>query len=73
MALSLKEFDEMVGASKENHVQLCVVHNKLFEPVMMKARAMVSGGSIGGLVGIDIKELSQSDALLLMNKDHLVS
>ena len=70
MALNLEEVSEMVVASKRNHVKLCEVHNKLFEPVMMKARAMVSKGSIGDFVGMDIKELSLTDAALLMNKEH---
>ena len=70
IALSLKEVDEMISASKGDHVKLCVVHNKLFEPVMIKARARVREGSIGDLVGIDIKELSRSDSRLLVNKDH---
>ena len=70
MALNLKEVDEMVGASKGNHVKLCVVHNKLFEPVMIKAQAMVSQGSIGDVVGVNITESSLTDAGLLMNRDH---
>lgn len=69
MAFSVKEADEMMAASKRNHVKLCVVHNKLFEPVLMKARAMVNEGSIGDLVGIDIKDLSEAVALIA-NKDH---
>ena len=70
MALSIREVDEMVNASKGNHVKLCQVHNKLFEPVMMKARATVSEGGIGDLTGIDIKGLSLTGAVLLMNREH---
>ncbi|MFC1980193.1 Gfo/Idh/MocA family protein, partial [Chloroflexota bacterium] len=72
VALSLKEADEMASAAKQNNVKLCTVHNKLFEPVMMKAHAMVSTGSIGDVVGIDIQVLhSQGKAdLILMNREH---
>ena len=42
MTLSLKEADEMVNASKENKAKLCVVHNELFLPVVLRAKFMVS-------------------------------
>ncbi len=72
MALNLREADEMASAAKQHNVKLCQVHNKLFEPVMMKARAMVSAGGIGDLAGIDIQVLhSQGRAnLMLMNREH---
>ncbi len=70
MALDVLTVDRMVDTSKRNHVKLCVVHNKLFEPVMMKARAMVNQGGIGDLVGIDVKEYVRREDPLLMNKDH---
>lgn len=70
MALSLKEADDMVRASKGNKGKLCVVHNMLFEPVVMKARGMVSEGSIGDLTGIDIKFSREKDDDWITNKDH---
>lgn len=70
MALSLKEADEMVAASKENGVKLCVVHNQLFDPVMLKARSMVAEGSIGDLTGIDSKIAMPKDNGGVADKDH---
>ena len=70
MALTTKEADEMVTASKGNQVKLCVVHNKLFEPVMMKARSMVSQGGIGDLVGINIEDLLPKDVPMVVDKEH---
>lgn len=70
MALSFKQADEMVRASNENQVKLCVVHNKLFEPVVMKARSMVSQGGIGDLVGIDIEDLLPKDSAMIVDKEH---
>lgn len=70
MALNTKEADEMVQASKEGKVELCVVHNKLFEPVMMKAKAMVNEGGIGELMGIDIEDLLPKDIDMMVNKEH---
>ncbi len=72
MALNLREFDEMASAAKQHNVKLCQVHNMLFEPAIAKAHAMVSKGSIGDLVGIDIQMLhSQASAsIMLMNREH---
>ncbi len=72
MALNLREFDEMASAAKQHNVKLCQVHNILFEPVMMKARATVSKGSIGDVVGIDIQTLHSqaSTKPMLMNREH---
>ncbi len=70
VALSLGEVDEIANAAKLNNVKVCQVHSFLFEPVMMKAHAVVNKGGIGDLVGIDITWLSLSAAALLRNRDH---
>ena len=72
MALNLREFDEMDSSARKNNVKLCQVHNKLFEPVMIKVRSMVSKCSIGDLAGINIQVLhSRATAnLMLMNREH---
>jgi len=70
MALSLREADEMVAASKENGVKLCVVHNQLFDPVVLKAKSMVAEGSIGDLTGIDSKIAFAKDSGGIADKDH---
>ena len=75
ITLSLKEFDELKNVAKSHNVKLCQVHNKLFEPIMIKALSMVSQGGIGDLVGLDIQVL-QSWArvkLMLMKQRTLVS
>ena len=72
MALSLSEVDEMASVAKQNNMKLCQVHNKLFEPVMMKAHAIVNEGRIGNLTGVAIQVLqSQASANpMLMNREH---
>lgn len=70
MALSIEETDEMVSASKENQVKLCVVHNELFSPVTMKAKSMVSEGSIGDLLGIHIIYSKRKDDDWILNREH---
>lgn len=70
MALSLKEADAMAEAAKANRVELCVVHNELFEPVVMKARSMVSEGAIGDLVAVHITDLTPKSYDWVMDKNH---
>jgi predicted dehydrogenase len=70
MALSLEEADEMIGVARANQVQLCVVHNELFIPVVLKARAMVDEGVVGDVVGVSITDSMPRDGDLVLNKEH---
>jgi predicted dehydrogenase len=70
MALTTEEADEMIEAARANQVQLCVVHNELFMPVVMKARALVSEGVVGDVVGVSITDSMARDADLLLNNGH---
>ena len=53
MALSLEEADAMIKAAQSHNVKLCVDHNQLFDPVVLKAKRMISEDVIGTVVGID--------------------
>jgi len=70
MALTTREADEMIKAARASQVQLGVVHNELFMPVVMKARAMVGSGVVGDVVGVSITDSMARDADLILNKDH---
>jgi len=70
MALTLEEADEMIKVARANQVQLCVVHNKLFLPVVMKARSIVGEGIVGDVVGISITDSMARDADLILNEEH---
>jgi predicted dehydrogenase len=70
MALTTQEADEMIVAARANQVQLCVVHNELFIPVVMKARAMVDEGMVGDVVGVSITDSMPRDGDLVLNKEH---
>jgi predicted dehydrogenase len=45
----------MIKASNKHRVKLCVVHNALFNPIFMKARSLAEEGSLGDILGVDIK------------------
>ena len=70
MALTTQEADEMVGAARASQVQLCVMHNELFIPVVMKARAMVAEGLVGDVVGVSVTDSMARDADLVLNREH---
>jgi predicted dehydrogenase len=70
MALTTDEVDEMIETARANQVQLCVVHNELFMPVVIKARALVSEGVVGDVVGVSITDSMARDADLLLNNEH---
>jgi predicted dehydrogenase len=70
MALTVGEADEMIKAARASQVQLGVVHNELFMPVVMKAREMVSEGMLGDVVGVSITDSIARDADLLLDSEH---
>jgi len=41
MALNLDEANRMIEAARINSVRLCVVHNMLFVPMIIKAKSMI--------------------------------
>jgi predicted dehydrogenase len=53
MALKLSDGDEMVQVSRKQGKKLCVIHNELFRPPMIKARKLVEEGAIGKVLGME--------------------
>lgn len=53
MCINVKEADEMISTARRKNVRLGVVHSFLFNPAVQKALAVVKGGEIGKLVGVD--------------------
>lgn len=53
LAVYPEEADRMVTTAQRMGVQLCVNHNRLFDPVMLQARGMVAGGELGDVVGVE--------------------
>lgn len=54
MALNLAEAEAMVAASRKNGVKLCVDHNNLWEPLMLRARQLVEDGKAGKVRHVDV-------------------
>ena len=43
----------MIAAAKAHVAQLCVNHNLLFDPVIVKARRLVDQGLVGTVIGLE--------------------
>jgi predicted dehydrogenase len=54
MAVTTSEADEMLDASRAAGRQLCVAHNFLFEPGVLRAQAMAESGALGRVTAVDI-------------------
>lgn len=70
MALNLDEADRMIEAARSNKVRLCVVHNELFMPVVIRARSIIEKGIIGDLIGIIITDYIPGNSCLTQNREH---
>lgn len=69
MALKTIDCDKMIEASKKSGTKICVIHNALFHSPFLKAKEMVSNGSIGDFVGMRIY-LSTPHWDMIDLKDH---
>jgi predicted dehydrogenase len=61
MALDRAEAEEMVLAARRTGRTLAVDHNRWFDPVMLRARALLDSGAIGELVGVDVVQSAAVD------------
>ncbi|MGD0945894.1 MAG: Gfo/Idh/MocA family oxidoreductase [Candidatus Binatia bacterium] len=54
MALTTVDADAMVAAARRTGRVLTVDHNRWFDPVMQRARALLETGQLGTLIGVDV-------------------
>ncbi len=52
MALSNAEADSMIAASAMYGRKLCVDHNQLFDPVVLKTRSLITQGLVGNVIDV---------------------
>lgn len=53
MAMNVAEAERMHEVARENGRRLCVGHNRLFDPVILKARNFVQSGALGEIVSVE--------------------
>lgn len=61
LALSINEANAVIEACERNKVKLCVAHNSLFNPVVVRARSLVESGALGDVLHVDIKYSTRRD------------
>ena len=71
MALTTADCDQMLDASYKYGRKLCIVHNVLFHPPLLKARKLVSEGAIGDFIGMRIF-LSDPRDEMIMREDYWI-
>lgn len=71
MALTTSDCDQMLDASHKYGGKLCIIHNVLFHPPLLKARKLVAEGAIGDFTGMRIL-LSDPRDEMIMRKDYWI-
>lgn len=70
MATSVQEADKMIDSSKVHDVKLCVVHQNLCNPVVMKAKHLAVTGALGDLLNVEVRTLERKDSEMCLNENH---
>lgn len=70
IAESVEEADKVVELAQGKGLKLCVVHNNLFAPTVLKALDMIQKGTLGEVRGVDIRCPWPRTNRELANKDH---
>jgi predicted dehydrogenase len=65
MALKTSDCDAMIAAAEKSGRKLCIVHNQLFYPPVIKARKLVAAGAIGDFIGMRIFMSDPQDEMIM--------
>lgn len=65
MALKTSDCDQMLGTSHKHGGKICIVHNILFYPPLLKAKKLVGEGAIGEFIGMRIFIADPRDDMIL--------
>jgi predicted dehydrogenase len=70
LAIDTNEADNVIKASERNNVKLCVVHNRLFQPIMMKTMSLINEGIIGDPIIVEIIDGLDKNLPRLLDSNH---
>lgn len=71
MALTSSDCDKMIEAASKSGKKLCIVHNVLFHPPLVKAKKLVAEGAIGKFIGMRILLADPKDEMI-MREDYWI-
>ncbi len=73
MAINGAEADEMIKVAQKNNVKLCLMHNHLFDPVILKAEGIINSGALGELLymeGIFCLDVAKKEEENMTTSEH---
>lgn len=65
MALKTTDCDQMISTAQQHNKKLCVIHNQLFYPPVLKARKLVAQSAIGDFIGMRIFMSDPQDEMIM--------
>ena len=71
MALKTSDCDQMINIAQKNSLKLCVVHNEIFRPPLLKARELLEKDDIGKLTGMRWTRFTHKEEYMSL-KNHWV-
>jgi len=71
MALKTTDCDSMIASAQKKNAKLCIIHNQLFYPPVIKARELVDKGAIGDFIGMRIFMSDPWDEMI-MREDYWI-
>jgi 2-alkyl-3-oxoalkanoate reductase len=64
ITMDIAEAEALCALAQQKRVSLCVDHNRLFDPVVKKAKALIRAGKIGDVISVDAYQGFQRQALV---------
>ncbi|MCX8178145.1 MAG: Gfo/Idh/MocA family oxidoreductase [Candidatus Bathyarchaeota archaeon] len=71
MALNLDDCEQILNEWKKGKAKLCVIHNFLFEPPMLKIRSLIKKKKLD-ILSVDIRMLHTVEDEMISNRNHWV-
>jgi len=73
MAMSIEESKKILGEyqKRKEEVKLCIIHNYLFSPSMLKIKSVLEKNNVD-ILSVDIRMLSTPDDEMISDKNHWV-
>jgi predicted dehydrogenase len=70
MATSVKDAEEMITSSEKNSVRLCVVHQNLCNPAVIKARKLIESGILGDPLNVYVQTFEMKGSEAIFDRNH---
>ncbi len=70
MAMNVEDVERMIRTSENHNVKLCVVHQNLFNPAVVKARRLVETRVVGDLLNVNVQSFLRKDFEACLDEHH---